>query len=522
MLLIHLTVKQPQIAANIFIYVALLLYTEYSSRAKKYDSQSTNEIPTCGANDKEGEGGAKLVGVIKDFVKVDHTKEPDEMEMLMELFNPKPPEMFRAVGGTDGLTHTFKAGVATALLGHNGAGKTTTIKMLNGATLPSEGDVIIDGLNTKTSGEQLQSRIGICQQFDVLYDYLTAWEHLALFGGFKGATADEMRELLKGVNMDHKADDLVMNFSGGEKRRLSVAISLLGTPKLLLLDEPTTGMDVISRRSVWEIIDKIKKAYGTTVILTTHSMEEADALCDEILVLSKGCPKASGTSLELKEKFGLGYHFLITKVLEGEVAKDGQALVPFDLEVMKKLLSDFFTEDGFEVLTDIGAECSFALPRQPEKFQDLFTKIKEDSKALGIKSMAVSVTTLEEVFQKIGHEEEEEGKEEKEGVAVGEEKVDDQGEDFQSVELISRETATFSQQLSAVFFMSSLKIRRNPMSSIFLILAPLIFVIASAIVNVLLFRLKKKKKSIIVELSMSCMGMLRVNDESGDELAAMS
>ena len=180
-----------------------------------------------------------------------------------------------------------------------------------------------------------------------------------------------MRDLLKGVNMDHKADDLVMNFSGGEKRRLSVALSLLGTPKLLLLDEPTTGMDVISRRSVWEIIDKVKKAYGTTVILTTHSMEEADALCDEILVLSKGAPKAVGTSLELKEKFGLGYHFLVTKVLDGETTKGGQAMTPFSLETMKEILGSFFGSDGFEVLTDIGAECSFALPRQTEKFEEL-------------------------------------------------------------------------------------------------------------------------------------------------------
>ena len=182
----------------------------------------------------------------------------------------------------DNLTVDFKAGQVTAVLGHNGAGKTTSIRMMTASHKPTSGQIFINGVDGIKNSAWVKENVGVCPQHDVLYDNLTAGEHVELFGGMKGEV--DVMGALNSVDLGPKRDELVKTFSGGQ-RRLSVALSLLGDPKLIVLDEPTTGMDVVARQSVWKMIESRKE--GRCIILTTHSMEEADALGDRVVVIGK-------------------------------------------------------------------------------------------------------------------------------------------------------------------------------------------------------------------------------------------
>ena len=183
----------------------------------------------------------------------------------------------------DNLWLGIKQGECFCLLGPNGAGKTTLIECLTGLTSTTRGEIVVNGLSVVSDLKLLRQFIGVCPQFDnALWLHLNAREHIDLFASIKGIPKDarniEREMLLDKVNLSDVATVPVAAFSGGMKRRLSVAISLIGDPKLVLLDEPTTGLDPISRRLIWDVIDKMKKTRA--IIFTTHSMEEADILSD--------------------------------------------------------------------------------------------------------------------------------------------------------------------------------------------------------------------------------------------------
>ncbi|KAI9591444.1 hypothetical protein BDF19DRAFT_455033 [Syncephalis fuscata] len=254
------------------------------------------------------------------------------------LFNRKPT-IHHAVNGFTMQVHRNEI---FGLLGHNGAGKTTTISMMTGGLQPDSGEVLVDGyaLPSATMARSdvnlsalsiVQSMLGICPQHDVLFEHLTATETLQLFADIKGvvikgrrstsgasSTAsgsaslqDYISHLLADVHLTEKANQQVWTYSGGMKRKLSVAIAFLGDPKVVLLDEPTTGMDVYTRKQIWQLIQDSKK--GRAIVLTTHSMEEADALGDRIAIMSKGELQAQGTTLFLKNRYGIGYRLHVEK-----------------------------------------------------------------------------------------------------------------------------------------------------------------------------------------------------------------
>ncbi|GBG28177.1 ABC transporter ATP-binding protein [Hondaea fermentalgiana] len=213
---------------------------------------------------------------------------------------------FHAVRGIDLGIDTNSCFV---LLGHNGAGKTTTLRMLAGNADVTSGDISVFGRSVVHDMGEIRKFMGVCPQHDILWDKLTAREHLRLFAVIKGMSQDQIENevalRLEQTSLTSAADSPSAAFSGGMKRRLSIAIALIGDPKLVTLDEPTTGMDVETRREVWDMINQAKK--GRVIILTTHSMEEADILGDRIGVMSKGRMQALGTSLRLKSKYGRGY-----------------------------------------------------------------------------------------------------------------------------------------------------------------------------------------------------------------------
>ena len=173
------------------------------------------------------------------------------------------------------------------MLGHNGAGKTTTINMLVGNMAISGGEAFVRGMPVSTEMDSINAQMGVCPQHDVLWNELTGYEHLHLFATMRGMHGEERKQevalRLKEVNLLAAAHMPSRAYSGGMKRRLSIACAMVGNPSVLYLDEPTTGMDPVTRREVWEMIQRAR--IGRVVMLTTHSMEEADVLGDRIAVM---------------------------------------------------------------------------------------------------------------------------------------------------------------------------------------------------------------------------------------------
>jgi ABC-2 type transport system ATP-binding protein len=190
------------------------------------------------------------------------------------------------VVAVDGLSLSVRRGECFGLLGPNGAGKTTTIEILEGLLAPDAGDVEVLGLHWATDEHELRQRLGIQLQETQLADKLTVEETLRLFRSFYRRGRD-VSELLKLVELEGKRGSWVSKLSGGQKQRLSVACALAGSPDLLFLDEPTTGLDPQSRRQLWGILERFR-ADGGTILLTTHYMDEAEVLCDRVAIVDKG------------------------------------------------------------------------------------------------------------------------------------------------------------------------------------------------------------------------------------------
>ena len=211
---------------------------------------------------------------------------------------------YREIKAVDGLHLEIAQGELFSLLGVNGAGKTTTIKMLTCLTAPTEGDAWVGGHSIRTEREQVKCLIGVSPQESAVAPNLTVEENLALICGIHGfskdKTADRIRELTRQFSLEQVLQRKAGKLSGGWQRRVSIAMALIGEPKILFLDEPTLGLDVIARHELWEVIRGLKGK--TTIILTTHYMEEAEALSDRIGILKQGRLLAVGTASQLKEK----------------------------------------------------------------------------------------------------------------------------------------------------------------------------------------------------------------------------
>jgi ABC-2 type transport system ATP-binding protein len=204
-----------------------------------------------------------------------------------------------------GLNLEIQAGECFGLLGPNGAGKTTTIEILEGLLEPTAGEVTILGRNWKTNQRELRELLGISLQETRLTEKLTVRETLDLFASFYRRPRSSA-EVLEELQLTEKADARVGKLSGGQRQRLAVATALVGNPKILFLDEPTTGLDPQSRRQLWDIIRVFQKG-GGTVLLTTHYMDEAERLCDRLAIVDHGQVIAEGSPGDLIDRLG-GHH----------------------------------------------------------------------------------------------------------------------------------------------------------------------------------------------------------------------
>lgn len=186
----------------------------------------------------------------------------------------------------DGISFDVYQGEVFGILGPNGAGKTTSLEMIEALRPIDDGTVELDGINVREHPYAVKEIIGIQLQSSAFYDRLNLVEQLRMFASFYGTAIDPM-ELLAEVELTDKAKDRVERMSGGQKQRFSIASALVNKPKVLFLDEPTTGLDPQARRHLWELVQKIQKK-GITVILTTHYLEEAEMLCDRVAIMDNG------------------------------------------------------------------------------------------------------------------------------------------------------------------------------------------------------------------------------------------
>uniref|UniRef100_A0A8R7RD17 ABC transporter domain-containing protein n=1 Tax=Triticum urartu TaxID=4572 RepID=A0A8R7RD17_TRIUA len=294
------------------------------------------------------------------------------------------------------------------LLGPNGAGKTTTISCLTGITPITGGDALIYGHSVRSSAgmSNIRRMIGVCPQFDILWDALTAKEHMELFASIKGLPSSTIKSVaeqsLAQVKLSQAANVRAGSYSGGMKRRLSVAIALIGDPKLVFLDEPTTGMDPITRRHVWDIIEEAKK--GRAIVLTTHSMEEADILSDRIAIMAKGRLRCIGTSIRLKSKFGTGYIANVNFSGNGHTQSpningDAEAAVNPNIESVKSFFKERLDVDPKE---ESRTFLTFVIPHEKEPLLTrFFGELQDREREFGISDIQLGLTTLEEVFLNI-------------------------------------------------------------------------------------------------------------------------
>jgi ATP-binding cassette subfamily A (ABC1) protein 3 len=334
-------------------------------------------------------------------VDVNHNFEPVNAELREQerqgevLSVQRLRKVFPVPGGekvaVQGLNLNMYKNQITCLLGHNGAGKTTLISMLTGMIAPSSGDATFRGLSISEDMDEIRESLGLCFQHDVLFEELTVEEHLLFFGRIKGYTKTELEAVItrqiREVGLTEKRHVKSTELSGGMKRKLSVAVSLLGDSSLVFLDEPTSGMDPYSRRSTWEIL--LNNRNDRVMVLTTHFMDEADILGDRIAIMSEGELRCCGSSLFLKNRFGAGYN--LTLVKDDATCKDS--------EVIAFVTSRVSTA---QLLSNVGTEIAFQLPlASSSQFASMFADIDDNLQKLGLLSYGVSVTTLEEVFIKV-------------------------------------------------------------------------------------------------------------------------
>nr|XP_012599260.1 ATP-binding cassette sub-family A member 17-like isoform X4 [Microcebus murinus] len=288
------------------------------------------------------------------------------------------------------LTMNLYRGQITVLLGHNGSGKTSTCFMLTGLITPSSGRAYVNGYEISQDMFHIRKSLGWCPQHDILFENFTVAEHLSFYAQLKGLSRqkcpEEVKQMLHILSLEDKWDSRSRYLSGGMKRKLSIGIALIAGSKVLILDEPTSGMDAISRRAIWDLLQQQKS--DRTILLTTHFMDEADLLGDRIAIMAKGELRCCGSSLFLKQKYGAGYYMTLLKKPHCNTEK------------IYDLIYHHIPKATLE--SNIGEELTFILPKESvHRFESLFTDLELRQTELGITSFGASVTTMEDVFLRV-------------------------------------------------------------------------------------------------------------------------
>uniref|UniRef100_A0AAR5Q094 ABC transporter domain-containing protein n=2 Tax=Dendroctonus ponderosae TaxID=77166 RepID=A0AAR5Q094_DENPD len=296
----------------------------------------------------------------------------------------------------NGLCLGVKSYECFGLLGINGAGKTTTFKMLTGDEAISHGDAWVQGNSIKTEIKQVQKLIGYCPQFDALLDDLTARETLQMFSLLRGIPLQQCSSLAEKLALDFNfsrhLDKQVKELSGGNKRKLSTSIALIGDPPVVYLDEPTTGMDPATKRYLWNALCRVRDS-GKTIVLTSHSMEECEALCTRLAIMVNGNFKCLGSTQHLKSKFAEGYTITIkVKKPENSSAAHHSETQPIEHFIRDNFPNSQLREKHEELLT-------YYISDKSVPWSKMFGLLEEAKRRdLNIEDYSLGQSSLEQVF----------------------------------------------------------------------------------------------------------------------------
>ncbi|XP_048179911.1 ATP-binding cassette sub-family A member 9-like isoform X3 [Corvus hawaiiensis] len=343
---------------------------------------STTDVPRSTANPEELLGD-DVEPVPPEFLG----KEAIRLHNIKKAYKKKD----KKTEALRGLSLNIYEGQITALLGHSGAGKTTLLNVLSGLSFPSEGSATIYNYRLSEMGdrEEIRGMIGICPQFNTQFEVLTVKENLKTFAEIKGIKSKEVerevQNILELLDISNIQDTQAEKLSGGQKRKLSIGIAMLGNPQVLLLDEPTAGLDPLSRHQVWSLLRE--QQAGRVILFSTQFMDEADILADRKAFISHGRLKCVGSSLFLKKKWGICYHLRI------HVSES------CGLENVTSLVKGHIPNATFSGHSQY--ELRYKLPLENvNKFPDLFSGLDSCSEQ-GITNYGVSMTTLEDVFLRL-------------------------------------------------------------------------------------------------------------------------
>ncbi|XP_072219952.1 retinal-specific phospholipid-transporting ATPase ABCA4-like [Leuresthes tenuis] len=361
--------------------------------------------------------------------------EPDPVDLMLGV---EIQDMVKVYDGSirpavNCLNINFYEGQITSFLGHNGAGKTTTMSILTGLYPPTSGTAYINGRDIRTDIDIIRTSMGMCPQYNILFNHLTVEEHILFYSLLKGRTQEEAKreveDMLVDLGLPHKRDDEAQNLSGGMQRKLSVAMAFVGGSKVVILDEPTSGVDPYSRRSIWDLLLKYRS--GRTVILSTHHMDEADLLSDRIAIISKGQLYCCGSPLFLKNCFGVGFYLTLVRRIKDLKKRENECDCASDCSCTCSMCTgykdqsqnqfqqpDRVLEGDVDSITSlihhhvpdaklietIGQELTYLLPNKGFKHQayaSLFRELEETLSDMGLSSFGISDTSLEEIFIKV-------------------------------------------------------------------------------------------------------------------------
>ncbi|XP_059372109.1 phospholipid-transporting ATPase ABCA1b [Carassius carassius] len=410
----------------------------YFPFSKSYWFGESNTKNTA-VHGKKGNAGAACI-----------EEEPTHLELGVYIKNLVKVYHHGKKLAVDGLTLGFYEGQITSFLGHNGAGKTTTMSILTGLFPPTSGTAYIMGKDIRSELSSIRRSLGVCPQHNVLFSMLTVEEHIWFYARLKGLSEEDVKaeteQILTDTGLPHKRKSRTSQLSGGMQRKLSVALAFVGGSKVVILDEPTAGVDPYARRGIWDLL--LKYRTGRTILLSTHHMDEADILGDRIAIISHGKLCCVGSSLFLKTQLGTGYYLtLVKKNTEPSlsscrnssstvsfVKKDDNAsesssdaglgsdqeseaataigttwpespVVPVDVDLISSLILKHVPAS--RMVEDLGHEITYVLPYESAKdgaFVELFHDLDDRLADLGISSYGISDTTLEEIFLKVAED----------------------------------------------------------------------------------------------------------------------
>lgn len=288
---------------------------------------------------------------------------------------------YKNVPAVNGISFNVKEGEIFGFLGPNGAGKSTTINIICTIIGRSEGSVLLDGLDVAQKQDEVRKRIGVVFQEKTLDERLTARENLMIHGYIYGLRKADIEkridEVLDIVELKERKNSIVASFSGGMKRRLEIARGFMHFPKVLFLDEPTTGLDPQTRTHIWEYIVSLKEKYHMTIFLTTHYMDEAE-ICDNIAIMDKGIIVANGTPLELKENLS-------------------SKIVRFETQEIDEVIN--FVKHRYGYNTEVSGNNQITIEIKNSATEFLTSLLKDTS--FGIQKLHIEYPTLNDVFMNI-------------------------------------------------------------------------------------------------------------------------